>query len=130
LLKNGRIIRGYLGILSRNVGPGAKETNGVVVDDVVPASPADEAQMRKGDLIRKFNGHEVKTFNELRTLVSQAELNKQVEIEVTRNDKPLKLTTAIKEQPVDYYTMRLNPRESPTPSRQTIPQPQEEPDEA
>jgi len=130
LLKNGRIIRGYLGILSRNVGPGAKETNGVVVDDVVPASPADEAQMRKGDLIRKFNGHEVKTFNELRTLVSQAELNKQVEIEVTRNDKPLKLTTAIKEQPVNYNTMRLNPRESPTPSRQTIPQPQEEPDEA
>lgn len=130
LLKNGRIIRGYLGILSRNVGPGAKETNGVVVDDVVPASPADEAQMRKGDLIRKFNGHEVKTFNELRTLVSQAELNKQVEIEVMRNDKPLKLTTAIKEQPVDYYTMRLNPRESPTPSRRTIPQPQEEPDEA
>src|SRR5450755_1746545 len=121
LLKNGRIIRGYLGILSRNVGPGAKETDGVVVDDVVPDSPADEAQMRKGDVIRKFNGHEVKTFNELRTFISQVELNKKVEVEVTRNGKTLKLTPAIKEQPVDYKTTRINPRESPTPSRRQTP---------
>jgi serine protease Do len=131
LLKNGRIIRGYLGIRSRNVGPGAKETDGVVVDDVVPDSPADEAQMKKGDMIRKFNGHEVKTFNALKTFVSQVELNKKVEIEVTRNGKLLKLTTAIKEQPIDYQTMRINPRESPTPSRRQIPaEPEEEPDEA
>jgi serine protease Do len=131
LLKNGRIIHGYLGILSRNVGPGAKETEGVVVDDVVPASPADEAQMRKGDVIRKFNGHEVKTFNELRTFISQVELNKKVEIEVTRNGKTLKLAAAIKEEPVDYKTTRVNPRESPTPSRRQTPaEPEDQPDEA
>ena len=68
LLKNGRIIRGYLGIFSRNLPPGAKETEGVLVDDIVPDSPADEAQMSKGDVIRKFNGHDVRTFNELRPL--------------------------------------------------------------
>jgi serine protease Do len=131
LLKNGRIIRGYLGILSRNIGPGAKETAGVVVDDVVPDSPADEAQMRKNDVIQKFNGHEVRTFNELHTFVSQVELNKKVEIEVTRNGKTLKLTTAIKEQPVDYKTARINPRESPTPSRRQTPaEPEDQPDEA
>ena len=130
LLKNGRIIRGYLGIISRNVGPGAKETDGVVVDDVVADSPADEAQMKKGDIIRKFNGHEVKTFNELRTFVSQVELNKKVEIEVTRDDKLLKLTAAIKEQPVDYQTMRINPRESPAPPRRQAPaEPEDQPEE-
>src|SRR6195256_2818950 len=121
LLKNGRIIHGYLGIQSRNVGPGGKETEGVVVDDVVPNSPAEEAQMRKGDVIRKFNGHDVRTFIELRTLISQAELNKKVEIEVTRDGKPLKLTTEIKEQPVDYKATRVNPRESPPPSSRQPP---------
>src|SRR4029078_8107570 len=64
LLKNGRIIRGYLGIVSRNPGPGARETDGVLVDDVYPDSPADEAQMKRGDVIRKFNGHDIKNFNE------------------------------------------------------------------
>jgi serine protease Do len=131
LLKNGRIIHGYLGILSRNIGPGARETEGVVVDDVVPASPADEAQMKKGDMIRKFDGHDVKTFNELRTLISQVELNKKIEIEVTRNGKTLKLATAIKEEPVDYKTTRINPRESPTPSRRQTPaEPEDQPDDA
>ena len=87
LLKNGRIIRGYLGILSRNIGPDAKGTEGVVVDDVVNDSPAYEAQMKKGDVIHKFNGRDVKNFNELRTFVAQAELNKKVDIEVTRNGR-------------------------------------------
>jgi serine protease Do len=121
LLKNGRIIRGYLGILSRNVGPDAKASDGVVVDDVVSDSPADGAQIVKGDIIRKFNGRDVKTFNELRTYVAQTELNKQVEIEVTRNGKLLKLTTEIKEQPGDYKNARVNPRDSPAPSRRQQP---------
>jgi serine protease Do len=132
LLKNGRIIRGYLGIVSRNLGPGAKQTDGVVVDDVYPDSPADEAQMKRGDVIRKFNGHDIKTFNELRTLISQAELNKQVEIEVNRNGQVLKLTTALKEQPVDFKTARINPREpSQSPNNQGPPdEPEDQPDEA
>ena len=131
LLKNGRIIRGYLGILSRNIGPGANETEGVVVDDVYRDSPADVAQIRKGDVIRKFNGHEVRTFNELRTLISQAELNKKVELEVTRNSQLLKLTTELKEQPVDFKTAGINPREPPAPSRQTpAEEPEDRPDEA
>jgi serine protease Do len=73
----------------------------------------------------------VKTFNELRTFVAQVELNKKVEIEVTRNGKLLKLTPAMKEQPVDYKTTRINPRESPTPSRRQTPvEPEDQPDEA
>jgi membrane-associated protease RseP (regulator of RpoE activity) len=132
LLKNGRIIRGYLGIVSRNLGPGAKQTDGVVVDDVYPDSPADEAQMKRGDVIRKFNGHDIKTFNELRTLISQAELNKQVEIEVNRNGQVLKLTTALKEQPVDFKTARINPREPPQSPNNQIPpdESEDQPDEA
>jgi serine protease Do len=131
LLKNGRILRGYLGILSRNIGPGVSGTAGVIVDDVIPDSPADEAGMKKGDVIRKVDGHEVKTFNELKTLVTQVELNKKVEVEVDRGGKPLKLTAAIKEAPVDYKTTRVNPRESPAPPRrQAPPEPNEEPDEA
>src|SRR6476619_5224980 len=54
LLKNGRIIRGYLGILSRDVGPGAPATDGVIVDDVVANSPAAEARLKRDDVIKKF----------------------------------------------------------------------------
>jgi serine protease Do len=129
LLKNGRIIPRYLGILSRNAAPSGRDVEGVTVDDVVPGSPADDAQMRKGDVIRKFNGHEVKTFQELRSLVAQVELNKKVDVEVVRNGKTVKLTAEIREQPVDYSTTRVNPRQSPTPRIPKTPQTPTEPDD-
>src|SRR5213595_133273 len=91
LLKNGRLIRGYLGILSRNIGPGSTETGGVVVDDVVPNSPASDAKLKRDDVIKKFNGHTVRNITELRSLVSQLEVNKKVELELVRNGNPLKV---------------------------------------
>lgn len=113
LLKQGRIIRGYLGIQTRQGQPGQPnvETDGVIIDDVVPGSPAAQAQLQKGDVIRRFNGHDVKSLTVLRSLVSQVELNKNVELEVVRDGQPIKVTTAIKEQPVDYQTTRVVPRQ-------------------
>jgi len=112
LLKQGRIIRGYLGIQSRALQPGQNgaDAEGVVVDDVVPGSPAAEAQLQKGDVIHKFNGHEVKNFPMLRSLVAQAELNKKVELEIMREGKSLNVATQIKEQPVDYQTGGVLPQ--------------------
>jgi serine protease Do len=106
LLKQGRIIRGYLGIQGRvdRQNPNGLSDDGVIVDDVVPGSPAAEARIRKGDVIRKFNGHEVKSFMQLRSLISQIELNKNVDLEVMREGKPMKITAQIKEQPVDYLS--------------------------
>src|SRR6266851_5521886 len=113
LLKHGRIIRGYLGIQARVPQPGQTNSEeGVVVDEVVPGSPAQEAQLQKGDLIRRFDQHDVKSFTELRSLVSQVELDKKVELDVVRNGKPVKLTAQIKEQPVDYQAGRVVPQQT------------------
>jgi serine protease Do len=112
LLKQGRIIRGYLGIQSRPSSPNqpAADTEGVVVDEVVPGSPAADAHLQKGDIIQKFDGRDVKTIAQLRSLVSQVELNKKVDLAVMRDGKPMKVSTQIKEQPVDYQTRGFQPQ--------------------
>ena len=117
LLKNGRIIRGYLGIQARPTTQGVAETDGVIVDDVVPNSPAAEARLRRDDVIKKFNGHTVRNITELRSLVAQVELNKKVELELVRNGTNTKVTAEIKEQPADYLTSRNNPRQPQTPQQ-------------
>ena len=120
LLKQGRIIRGYLGIQTRALQPGqnAAETEGVTVEEVVPGSPAAQAKLQRGDVIRKFNGREVKNINALRSIVAQTELNKNVELEIVRDGKSLNVTTQIKEEPANYETAGvLPPRgQSPPPS--------------
>jgi len=117
LLKNGRIIRGYLGIQARPATQGVAETDGVIVDDVVPNSPAAEAKLRRDDVIKKFNGHTVRNITELRSLVSQVELNKKVELELIRSGATQKVTAEIKEQPADYLSSRNNPRQPQTPQQ-------------
>lgn len=112
LLKQGRIIRGYLGIQTRGVQPGQSnaDSEGVIVEEVVPGSPAAQAQLQRGDVISKVNGRDVTNIYALRSVLAQTELNKNVELEIVRAGKPLKVTTQIKEQPVDYATSGVQPR--------------------
>ncbi len=112
LLKQGRIIRGYLGIQTRGLQPGQSNagSEGVIVEEVMPGSPAAQAQLQRGDVIRKFNGRDITNIYVLRSVLAQAELNKNVELEIVRAGKPLKVTTQIKEQPVDYETSGVLPR--------------------
>jgi len=125
LLKQGRIIRGYLGIQTRPVQPGQNGagSEGVLVDEVIPGSPAAEAQLQKGDIIRKFNGHEVKNLPALRSLIAQAGLNKKVELEIDRDAKPITVATEIKEEPIDYPTAQVSPRQE---RPQTPPEPNDQ----
>src|SRR5437868_668395 len=69
LLKQGRIIRGYLGIQTgaSQRGVGDSDTEGVTVGEVLSGSPAAQAGVQPGDLIRKFDGREVKNFTALRS---------------------------------------------------------------
>ena len=116
LLKQGRIIRGYLGIQTRALQSDdtSSESDGVAVAEVMPGSPAAQAGVQPGDVIRKFDGRDVKNFPALRTFVAQTQLNKQVELEIMRNGKPLKVMTQIKEQPIDYQSARVSPKRGPS----------------
>src|SRR5215472_6499461 len=126
VLKHGRIIRGYLGIQTgaSQRGAGGAETEGVTVGDILSGSPAEQAGLQPGDVILKFDGRDVKNFRALRTLVAGAPLDKQVELQIVRNGKPLMVKTQIKEQPVDYENARALPREN-----QPQPQGPQEPDD-
>jgi len=128
LLKNGRIIRGYLGIQARPTTQGVADNDGVIIDDVIPNSPASDAKLKRDDVIKKFNGHTVRNITELRSLVSQVELNKKVDIELVRSGSTMKVSTEIKEQPADYLSSRNN-REPQTP-QQPDDQQQDQPDES
>jgi serine protease Do len=128
LLKQGRIIRGYLGVQARALQPGENgtETDGVTVADVLADSPAAQAGVQPGDVIRRFDGHEVKNFNALRSLVAQTQLNKQVELEIVRDGKPLRVSAQIKEQPINQQSAGVLPRRNqPQPQNPRQPSDQE-----
>ena len=131
LLKQGRIIRGYLGVETAALPPGepsARNTSGVVVAAVMPDSPAAEAQVKRGDVIQKFDGHDVHNILELQRLVSLTDLNRKVELQVDRNGKSLNLSTTIRERPPDFGLARTVPAPR-GPGRPPAPAFPNEPDE-
>ena len=106
LLKNGRVIRGYLGVQMMNLNRetaralGVPDTAGVAVVDLVVGSPAEKAGLQSGDVIRTFNGHPIANVLDLRSRVAEMEIDAKVELGVLRGGKPVTLSTTIAEAPV------------------------------
>jgi serine protease Do len=50
-------------------------------------------------------------------MVGQAELDKNVELGILRDGKPIEVTTQIKEQPQDYRTSSVSPKGAPSQSQ-------------
>jgi hypothetical protein len=87
----------HLGVKVRASAPSAPGLKGVLVDDVVPGSPAAAAQLQHGDVIQKFDHHDVATLPDLQRLVSQVPSDKNVELQILRHGKPMRVSIELKD---------------------------------
>ncbi len=77
LREKGTVTRGWVGLVLQSITPemaqtlGLKETTGVLVSDVLPGGPADNAGIQRGDVITNFNGKEVRNTSDLSRLVAE-----------------------------------------------------------
>ena len=109
-LDNGGIERGYLGVslqpLDRDLADylGLGETAGVLVSQVVPKSPAEQAGLRTGDVITRFADREVEAEEEedlgsFQRLVAGSAPGTRVAIAYLRDGKPGTAKAEIGSQP-------------------------------
>jgi serine protease Do len=76
---------------------GMKEPYGVEIMSVAPASPADKAGMRKGDVLVRYQGQRVEGQEQLVRLVRETPVGREVEIVVVRGGKEVTLGAEIGE---------------------------------
>jgi serine protease Do len=97
----GYVERGWLGVTVQKITPNLaksfslSETNGALVADVVKGSPAEEAGIRRGDIITAYEGKKLKNVNELPRLVAAAKIGQKASITVIRDGKPIDLSVKI-----------------------------------
>jgi serine protease Do len=105
ILKNGHVVRGYLGVMIQSVTPdlakafGLAEVKGALVGDVTPDSPASRAGLEKGDVILALNGVPVRDSLQLRLKVAQMAPGAQVKIEVMRKGQKKEIPVTLGELP-------------------------------
>ena len=100
LKKDGRVTRGWLGVMIQKITPELAETFklsdslGALVNDVVPNGPAARGGLKRGDVIVKFNGKKIVSVENLPKHVAAVEPGKSVKVEIVRdgNKKSLDVT--------------------------------------
>ncbi len=104
LIKDGKVQRARIGIALGELSPVlAKQlgldpqTKGVMVNEVLPGSPADKAGLKSGDVITEFNGRPVLSMPTFRLNVAASEIGKSYELTYYRDGQ--KRTTSITPAP-------------------------------
>jgi serine protease Do len=105
LVKDGRVTRGYLGVLIQDLTPGLakqfdlKDRNGALVGDVTPNSPASKAGLKNGDVVVEYDGKAVKDSRHLKLQVAQSKPGQTVPVTVLRDGSTKTLEVSVKELP-------------------------------
>jgi serine protease Do len=105
LIKNGKVVRGWLGVSIQPVTPdlarqfGLQDEKGALVGDVIEGSPAGKAGLQRGDVIVEFDGKEVGDPGGLRNMVAGTAPDRHAVIKVLREGKQIDIDIVIAELP-------------------------------
>lgn len=104
LIKHGKVSRGYIGIYMSDINSkfakalDLKSTDGVIVNQIEPNSPASKAGVKEGDVIIEFEGKPVKNSLTLRNQVATTKPGSKVALKVLRDGDEKKLTVILDER--------------------------------
>ncbi len=103
LLRNGKVHRGMLGVEITPVTAdyadafGYKGSKGAFVQRVTPGKAADQAGVKRGDIITEFQGQRIETSAQFRNLVSQTAPGTTVKFKVWREGTERELSAKLVE---------------------------------
>jgi serine protease Do len=107
LRASGKVSRGWLGIgiqeISKELAEsfGMKGTNGALVSNVEPGSPAEKGGLEPGDVILKFDNKAIQSSPDLPRIVGSTKPGKQVPVEILRKGNNRQLTIVLGEMPTE-----------------------------
>ncbi|MDP2506803.1 DegQ family serine endoprotease [Oceanobacter sp. 3_MG-2023] len=101
LKESGAVSRGWLGVVIQEVSKdlaesfGLEKAAGALVAQVVPDSPAEQAGLKNGDIITRFNGETIYLSSDLPHQVGRVRPGTEVRIDLVRNGKRKRLNVEV-----------------------------------
>lgn len=116
LKTSGEVTRGWLGVTIQDVKDdlaeyyGIQGKKGVLVADVVPGDPADQAGIQPKDIITEVNGQKVNTSRELTNLAATLGIGDIAKVTVWRNGQQKTVDVKIGKRPLIMSAVSKNQR--------------------
>ena len=105
LIEKGRVTRPWIGVASLKVTPqlarhyGLHESEGALIAKVEPYSPADDAGLRKGDIIEGIDGNRIEDPSQIASHVRKKQVKDQLMLTVNRYGRQLQVPIQVDERP-------------------------------
>lgn len=105
LLRHGKVVRGWLGVTIQDLTPELASamqlpsSRGVLVTAVEPASPAESAGVRAGDLIEELDREQLRSSAQFRNLIATRGATAQIDLAILRNGERQRLPVTLAERP-------------------------------
>ncbi len=124
LIEEGKVTRGWLGVSIQSLSEemaearglldaeGEIDTNGALVADVTPGSPAEDGNIQRGDIIVEVNGMKVEDSRELTRVVGSLLAGSKNSFKVLRDGKFQTVNVTVGVRPDDLGST-LSPQEEP-----------------
>ena len=105
IIKHGRVIRGWLGIESQPLSKqladayGVDTNIGILISGVYDGGPADQAGLRRGDILTAINGVNTSDGKKVMNMVAQQPPGSDLTIKIIRNNKPVSVKARVATRP-------------------------------
>jgi serine protease Do len=105
LIETGKVTRPWIGVASMKVTPqlaryyGLPVIDGALIARVEPYSPADDAGLRKGDIIEEIDGNTIKDPSEIASYVRKKQVNDRLTVTINRYGRQFQLPVPVDERP-------------------------------
>lgn len=102
LMAHGKIERAWLGVSMQEITPDLAKTlgvdmaRGVLIAHVVQGGPAEQAGLKKGDVVVAYQGRNVASADALRNAVAITPLGQEVKLTIMRGGQKQELTASVK----------------------------------
>ena len=114
LKEHGKVERGWLGVQIQEVTPelakslGLAKTEGALVADVTPDTPAQKAGIKQGDVILSYDGHEISKMRDLPLAVAETPVGKSEQVKLWRDGHETTVNAVIAAMPANPEQVAQN----------------------
>src|SRR4030095_3466961 len=120
LKKDGHVHRGQIGISGRTITPALASAfnlqadNGVLVEDVMPEGPAEQAGLKVGDVVLSIGARQLHTVRDLSLELYQFGIGDTVRLDILRDQKTFTATVSVTESDDDpeRFADLVNPEDN------------------